>query len=107
MFPVLVTRSLQAFLSSVEKSIHSAHSGKLAGLCAREVSTDHVDNPPIYDTQDYESAYEQYKLSVSPDKTAIFQGIQRVPRADTLFYTTVSVENGSCFTALLDSGSMA
>ncbi len=107
MFPVSVTRSLQAFLSSVEKSIHSAQSGKLAGLCAREVSTDHVDNPPIFDTQDYESAYEQYKPSVSPDKTAVFQGIQRVPRADSLFYTIVSVENGPSFTALLDSGSMA
>lgn len=72
-----------------------------------EVSTDQIDNPPISDTQDCESVYEQHKPSVSPDKTAVFQGIQRVPRADSLFYTTVSVENGPSFTALLDSGSMA
>lgn len=72
-----------------------------------EVSTDHVGNPPIFDTQDYESAYEQYKPSVSSDKTAVFQSTQRVSRADSLFYTIVAVENGPSFTALLDSGSMA
>lgn len=88
----------------MEKTIVSARSGKLAGLCVREDSTDQIDNPP---TQDYESVYEQHKPSVPPDKTAVFQGIQRVPRADSLFYTTVSVENGPSFTALLDSGSMA
>lgn len=91
----------------MEKSIHSAQSGKLAGLCTREVSTDQIENPPIFVTQDYESIYEQKKPSVSPEKTAVFQGIQRVPRADSLFYTTVSVEHGPSFAALLDSGSMA
>jgi len=72
---------------------------KLAGLCLREVSTDQIDNPPISDSEDYEPVYEQLKPSVSPDKTAVFQGIQQVPRADSLFYTTVSFENGPSFTA--------
>lgn len=84
----------------------SAQSGKLKGLCIREVSTDQTDNPPMLVTQDYESIYEQNKSSLSPEKTTVFQGIQRVPRADSLFYTTVSVEDGLSFTALLDSGSM-
>ncbi|KAL1279463.1 hypothetical protein QQF64_026136 [Cirrhinus molitorella] len=44
---------------------------------------------------------------VSSDKTVIFQGVQRIPKADSLFYTSVSVEKDVIFKALIDSGSMA
>lgn len=54
----------------------SAQSGKLTGLYTREVSTDQIDNLPIFDRQDYESIYEQYNPSVFPNKTTVFQGIQ-------------------------------
>ncbi len=57
------------------------------------------------DLMDYESC--QMFSDVSTDKTVIFQGVQRVPKADSLFYTSVSVEKDLILKALIDSGSMA
>lgn len=73
---------------------------------------DHVDlenESPISsfdDVMDYESLSQMFS-DVSPGKTVIFQGVQRVPKADSLFYTSVSVEKNIIFKALIDSGSMA
>ncbi len=72
---------------------------------------DHVDlesESPIFsfdDLMDYESC--QMFSDVSSDKTVIFQGVQRVPKADSLFYTSISVEKDLILKALIDSGSMA
>lgn len=73
---------------------------------------DHVDlksESPITDfddVMDYESLCQMIS-ETSQHKTVIFQGVQKVPRADSLFHTSVSVEKDLILKSLIDSGSMA
>ncbi|KAL0152835.1 hypothetical protein M9458_051856, partial [Cirrhinus mrigala] len=82
---------------------------KLSDLRVREDHVDLESESPMSsfdDLMDYESLC-QMMSDVSLDKAVIFQGVQRVPKADSLFYTSVSVEKDLILKALIDSGSMA
>ena len=85
--------------------------GGIASLYMREASTDKGnESPNISETDtsiDCESLYQLYSSSISSDKTVIFQGSQRIPRVESLFYTDVTVEQGTMLKAMIDSGSMA
>lgn len=56
--------------------------------------------------QDEASLYEESCRSFSGKSSVVFQNIVKLEKADSLFYTDVSVK-GVSFQALLDSGSMA
>lgn len=77
------------------------------------VGENHVDlqiEPPTSSFEafsDYDTLSQLYSSDISSDKTVIFQSLQTVPKSDSLFYTSVSIENGATFKALIDSGSMA
>lgn len=69
----------------------------------------HESKPPntTTDMEECESLYKLYSDSIPDNKTVIFQMTQRIPRADSLFYTPVSIANGPTLKAMIDSGSMA
>lgn len=82
---------------------------KLSDLRVREDHVDLESESPISsfeDEMDYESLCQMFS-DVTSNKTVIFQGVQKVPQADSLFYTSVSVEKDLVLKALIDSGSMA
>lgn len=56
---------------------------------------------------DAESIYSFYCESVSKDKTVIFQNTIQSMQNDSLFYTSVLVQDKVCLRGMLDSGSMA
>lgn len=56
---------------------------------------------------DVESVYSFYCESVHKDKTVIFQNTIKSMKNDSLFYTSVLVEDKICLRGMLDSGSMA
>lgn len=56
---------------------------------------------------DVESVYSFYCESVSKDKTVIFQNTIQSMQNDSLFYTSVLVQDKVCLHGMLDSGSMA
>lgn len=73
----------------------------------REVSVDHIGDPPSCNEDDLESLYESL-CSVAPSgKTAVFQLTHRLQRADSLFYTDVCAAGEVHLKAMIDSGSMS
>lgn len=73
-------------------------------LCPGEDDTDPVYEPPNED--DYKSTYRSFSSTASSNMTVVFQGLHKVQKADSLFYTTVSAANVT-LKAMVDNGSMA
>ena len=69
-----------------------------------------MSEPPktsVVNIDDSESLYEFYSNSIPSSKTVIFQGTQKIPKTDILFYTPVDVGTKLTLKAMIDSGSMA
>lgn len=69
-----------------------------------------MSEPPtldLTDIDDYETLYRTYSSIVPSQKTLIMQGLQRLSKTDSLFYTDVTTDGEHVLRALIDSGSMA
>lgn len=74
------------------------------GLHPGEDDADPFHVPPNED--DYESTYRSFSSTASSNMTVVFQGLHKVQKSDSLFYTTVLAANVT-LKAMIDSGSMA